>query len=807
MFANYFKIAYRTLLRYKAYTATNIFGLAVGIACCIAIMLYVQDELSYDKFNASADRIYRPVLHGLINNQEINSPFSPAAMGPALIRDLPEVAAYTRIRNFGAPVIRYGEMAFRENKFFWVDPTFFDVFTVKFIAGDPKTTLTQPNTVVITESTARRYFGNEEAIGKILNGNHDRNYIVTGVVKSFPRDSHFHFDLLGSLSTYEDSRNPFWLSSNYYTYLLLRKGTDPAEFQKELSGEFKKYAGPQLKQSIGVSLDQFEAAGNRFGFSLQPLASIHLHSHLDHELESNGDISYVYIFSVIAAAVLLIACINFINLATAQSEKRAKEVGIRKTLGSNRSQLVRQFITESIMLSLLAVVPAIGSVELLLPVFNDIAGKEIGLSSFGDFATIPILICFAVLVGLIVGSYPAFYLSSLEPVQVFKSDRKRGGGKAFLRSGLVIFQFAVSIVLFIGTLVIRDQMRYVQDKNLGFNKEQVVVINKTDDIGNRIEPFKQELLDNSKVISVSNSSTIPGNQEGASVFWVGGASAQQPQGMREMWTDYDFMKTYQMELAKGRFFSKDHPSDTAAVIVNQAAERILGVRDLVGKNLMTPGQSAGSATSFEVVGVIKDFHFESLHQTIQPMVMHLLPRGNGGSFVSARVTPGDYQKTIGFLEKSWKKYAGNEAFDYSFLDQNLGHLYAAEQRTGKIVTAFSLLAVLIACLGLLGLVAFVTERRTKEIGIRKVLGASVSGIVGLLTKEFIALVAIANIIAWPTAYFVLNRWLQNFAYRISLDVWSFLLAGVLALIIAFLTLSYQAIKAALGNPVNALRYE
>jgi putative ABC transport system permease protein len=807
MFTTYLKIAYRPLRRYKSYTVINIIGLAVGIACCITIMLYIQDELSYDKFNASADRIYRTVIHGSISNKEVNDALSPTPMGPALLRDLPEVSAYTRLKRFTTPVVRYGAKTFNENNFYWADSSFFDVFTVKFIAGDPATALTQPSTVVITESTARRYFGNEDAMGKILNVDHERNYAVTGVVKNFPRSSHFHFDLLGSLSTYEDSRSPFWLSCHFCTYILLREGTDPAEFQKELSSEFTRYASPQLKQSMGVTLDQFEAAGNKFGFLLQPLTSIHLYSHLDHELEPNGDISYVYVFSAIAAAVLLIACINFINLTTALWEKRAKEVGIRKTLGSKRSRLVTQFILESILLSLLAVVPAAGFIELLLPTFNELAGKELSLNLLGGFPAIPALICFAALVGFVAGSYPAFYLSSLEPVQAFKNEKKQGGRRALLRRGLVIFQFVVSIVLFIGALVIRDQMRYVQNKNLGFSKEQVVVINKTDNLGNRIGPFKQELLGDSKVISACNSSTILGNLQDESVFWVGGASGQQPQGMWEMWTDEDFVKTYRMELAEGRFFSKDHPSDTSAVVVNQTAEKVLGVQNLVGMNLVTPGRSAGSAISMEVVGVIKDFHFESLHQTIQPVVIHLLPRGTAGRFLCVRVTPGDYQKTIGFLEKSWEQYAGNRAFDYSFLDQNLAHLYASDQRTSKIVTAFSLLAVLIACLGLLGLVAFVIERRTKEIGIRKVLGASVSGIVGLLTKEFVVLVVTANIIAWPAAYFILNRWLQNFAYRISLNLWDFLLAGVLALIIAFLTLSYQAIKAATANSVEALRYE
>ncbi len=801
------RVAVRNLRKYRAFSLINVAGLSVGITCCIAILLYVQDELSYDRFNKNADQTYRIYLRGLVNNHEVNSAMSSTPIGPALKHDLPEVVSYTRVRSFSVPVIRYKDKAFSENKFFWVDSTFFDVFTTKFIEGNPKTALTQPNTVVITESVAKKYFGNGIAMGKILNADNRRDYVVTGVVEGFPRDSHFHFDFLGSLTTYDDSRNTFWLSCNYYTYILLRKGADPIKSQRGLGDEFRKYGSPQLKQSMGISLDQFEAAGNRFGFFLQPLTSIHLHSHLDGELEANGDVSYVYIFSAIAVAVLLIACINFVNLATARSEKRAKEVGIRKTLGSTRSQLVAQFIGESVLLSMLAVMLAVGLVELLLPVFNDIAGKEMSLNVFGDFSTIPLLLCFAIFAGFIAGSYPAFFLSSYEPVQVLRSGTKIEGRRTFIRGSLVVFQFAISIVLLIGTFVIYDQLRYIQNKNLGFNKEQVIVINKANDLGNRLDTFEQEILGDSRVISVSNSTAIPGNQQGAAAFWVEGTSSQQMQGMRFMWSDYDFLKTYQLNLEAGRFFSKNHPSDTAAAIVNQAAAEVFGIKDLVGKYLVTPGSSQSSAQKYKVVGVIRDFNFESLHEVVQPLIIGLLPAGQAGNFESVRIAPYDYSSTISFLENTWKKHAGGEAFDYNFLDQNLTRLYAAEQRTSKLAATFSILAIFVACLGLLGLAAFVTEQRTKEIGIRKVLGASVPEITIMLSREFTNWVLVANVIAWPLGYYIMTNWLKDFAYRVDIGLWTFVASGAAALVIALLTVSSHAIKIATANPVDSLRHE
>ena len=804
MLKNYLKVAFRNFRKNKGFSFINITGLAVGIACCIAILLFVKNELSYDKFNKNYDQIYRVHLSGKINNNELSMALSPSPLGAAIMHDLPEVIAYTRIQKFGSPVLRYKDKAFSEEKFFEADSIFFNVFAAKFLEGNPKEALTKPNSVVITESMAKKYFGDEEPMGKILNADHHRDWIVTGLIKDFPKNSHFHFDFLGSLTTYQDSRNPYWLSNNYYTYIVLRKGTNPDKFQMKLDKDLVQYIGPQIEKVAGISLEQLKKHGSSYGYILQPLSSIHLYSHLDYEMEANSDIDYIYIFSIIAALILLIACINFINLATARSEKRSKEVGIRKTLGSNKFQLVRQFIAEAVLMSLTAVFLAVIIVEVFLPLFNEISGKEMSLGIFENIYNIFLLIFFGSLIGIIAGSYPAFYLSSFQPVKVLKNENK-GKRKSFLRSGLVIFQFSITIILFIGTFIIYNQLKYIQTKNLGFDKEQIIIINKTDDLGNQINSFKKDLANYPEVINLSNSNAIPGNQKGDSAYRVEGTQNDRVQDLKQMWCDYGFINTYNIKMEKGRFFSVEHPSDTDAVVINEAAVKLLGLKDPLDKDLISPDPRGDE--KFKIIGVLKDFNYESLHQAVRPLVLHLYRIRSYGSFVSVRIKSSDFKSTIAYMEDTWKKFAGNEAFDYNFLDQDLTQLYIAEQRTSKIATTFSLLAIFIACLGLLGLAAFVTEQRTKELGIRKVLGASIPSLLFMLSKEFLKWVLIANIIACPLAYYIMNNWLKDFAYRINITPWIFLLSGLIALLIALLTVSSQAIKAAIANPIKSLRYE
>ena len=772
-------------------------------------MLYVQDELGYDNFNKHAERIYRVAFHAVLPNLKEDGTLTPAPMGPALLAEFPQVAAYTRIEGWMAPVLRYGGKAFSEPRFLEVDPTFFDVFTVHFLGGNPKTALAQPNNVVLTESMARKYFGSADPMGKILNADHKSDWIVTGVIKDWPENSHFKFDFLGSFYADSVSRNTSWLTNNCLTYFLLKSGTEPLSFQKSMNEILmKKYVKPQLA-AVGTAAAPFVSTSGAWEYSIQPLTSIHLFSHLEYEIEPNGDISYIYVFSATAIAILLIACINFINLATARSERRAKEIGIRKTLGSSRSQLIRQFLTESILMGLFAVVLAIGLVELFLPLFNGIAGESISLNLLRSPLVIPALAALGIVVGVIAGTYPAYFLSSFDPIQVIRGDTMSKKRKVMLRGSLVVFQFVVSIVLFIGTFVIFSQLKYIQAKDLGFDKEQVIVIKKANDLGSRLGEFEHELLTNTSVVSVSTSSAIPGSEQNQSMFWLEGSSDRTPRELHEVYCDYNFLKTYGMALASGRFFSLEHPSDSGAVVVNQQTEAAFGVTSLTDRILSRPHPPRSHWSHFPVVGVVKDFNFQSLHQSVSPLVMRVLPPGYDVPyvFVLVRVKPGDYPATIPFIEDTWKKYADNEASDFSFLDQDVARMYMADQRTSRIITTFSILAIFIACLGLLGLAAFVTEQKTKEIGIRKVLGASVIEVVTLLSKEFSKWVLIANAIAWPLAYYVMSNWLKNFAYRIDMSFWIFAASGLLVMVLALLTVSSHAIKAATANPVESLRYE
>jgi putative ABC transport system permease protein len=807
MVRNYLRVALRNLLKYKAYSIINIIGLSVGVACCIAIMLFVRDELSFDTYNKHADRIYRPWFSATFYGRDIKSAQSPPPMGPTVHHDFPEVIAYARLHYEGSSKIECRELTFVEQNFYWGDSTLFDVFTLPFVKGDPKTALAQPNTVVITESTARKYFGDENPLGRILKRDKEADYMVTGVIRDVPRNSHFRPDFIASLTTITESRDPNWLGNNFYTYFLLKKGTDPRLFERRINEELLAHAGPQLKALTGVSIEQFLSAGNRVGYLLQPLTSIHLNSHLDYELEQNGSVSTVYIFSAIAIAILLIACINFINLATARSEKRAKEVGIRKTLGSPRSHLVGQFLAESVMMSSAAVILAVGIVELLLPLFNNIADKKLSLGIFTDPLSIPILIGVGIVVGLIAGSYPAFYLSSFRAADVLKSETRKGGRRAFLRDGLVVFQFAISIILFVGTFVIYAQLKFIQTKDLGFDKEESVVIYRTDDLSDRLQSFEHELMADRDITSITNSDAIPGNQWSESGFWLEGTGAEKMLFLQTMCCDFDFAKTYKLEMVQGRFFSKEHPSDSNAVVVNEEVMKAFGVKNIVGRRLVLPGRNVADEKRPEVIGVAKDFNYRSLHEPIRPLVIGPLRETRAAPFVTVRLAPGNHLGTVAFIEKVWKKYAGKEEFEFNFLDESLQKLYAADQRTNKIAGTFSVLAIFIACLGLLGLAAFITELRTKEIGVRKVLGASVPELVALLCSEFAKWVLIANLVAWPAAYYMMINWLQKFAYRTDLSIWIFILSGAMALLIALLTVSSHAIKAAMANPVEALRYE
>jgi putative ABC transport system permease protein len=828
MFKNYLMIAVRNLLRFKTYSFINIFGLAVGIICFLILTLFILDELSYDKFNKNADQTYRVYIEQNINGIEGNNSKTPGLLGPILMQQLPETASFTRIGYFGQYRFRYKDNVFNEGNIYAVDSTFFDVFTLSFLEGDPETALVHPNSIVLTKTVAKKYFGDENPVGKTLiveksypadyldreenYVDESKNFLVTGLIEDFPENSHFSCRLLTSISTYEV--NEYWLDLWYSTYVVLKKGTDPTAYEDKLKRIVEDKVGPVAESILGISIKEFRDAGNKYTYRLQPLTSIYLYSQKKYGLDlntewgdiKNSDITYVYIFSAVAIFILLIAVVNFMNLATARSDRRSKEVGIRKTLGSNKFRLIWQFIGEAILMSILAVIIALALLKIIMPSFNSLAGKELKLDMFGSLYTIPMLIVFVLLVGFLAGSYPALHLSSFSPIKVLKSNYSIGNRKNIVRSGLVIFQFAVSITLLIGTIVVKSQLDYIQKKNLGFNKEHLYCILNGNALRNRIEPFKEELLKNSNITGVTNTSQmfragIPG-----SGYLFNKKVGTDPTACQFIQVDYDFLKTYQIKLNEGRYFSKEFSSDTLSVLINETAARIFGDNEPVGRELTRIGRTEWYKT-FKIIGVIKDFNYESLHYQVRPLILHLSPHSQAANVLTIRISSDNLKEAIGYINETWKTFTGGEGMYSRFVDENIARLYESEEKTGIIATVFSILAIFIASLGVFGLAALVTEQRTKEIGIRKVLGASVTEITLLLSREFAGWVLIASIIACPVAYFFMNKWLQDFAFRISIDWWIFVLAGSFALLIAIATVSSHAIKAAIANPVESLRYE
>jgi len=801
MLKNYIKIAFRNIAKSKVYSFINIAGLAISISACILIALWIFDELNYDSFNKNADHIYRVYLDARINNKDMIAAISPTPMGEYLQKTMPEIKAYTRLWSFGKdPVIRIWNKTFYEKRFLYADSTFSDLFSLQFISGNPKTALSQPYSVVLTEKTAKKYFGDSNPMGKIINYDNETNYTVTGVVKEFPDASHFHFDLIGSLCSLSESTGQNWNGNNFYTYILVKDGADINSLERKINGAMEIILGSSLAKN-GISFKQFEAMGNRYKYRLQPIKDIHLKSHADFELEPNGNMSYIYVFGAIAIAILLIACINFVNLSTARSEKRAREVGIRKTLGSNKYQVAGQFFIESIITSSIAIAISVMIVEFLMPLFNKIADKHIEYSLTSNEYLIPFILGFAIIIGIISGAYPALYLSSFEPAQVLKSELRKGSRKSVLRSGLVIFQFTVSLILIIGTITVYNQLRYMQTMNLGFDKEQLIVINHVKNIENNIASLKTELLANSNIASVSNCSVIPGSHLSLDSYNLAGKGQESLVSMNKFNSDDQFVKTYNIKMKTGRFFSSEHPSDSSAAVINESAARQLGIKDVNGKYLSQLGNN------WQIVGIMKDFNFTSLHEKVYPIVIFAYKQNQCGDFLTIRIKPGGYLSTLSFIENTWKKYSNNEAPDYTFLDQNIEKMYLADQLTGNLAAIFSVLAIAIACLGLFGLATFIAEQKTKEIGIRKVLGATITEIVARMSKEFIRWILIANVIAWPLAYYFMNKWLQNFAYRINISVWAFIISGVSVLLIALVTICSIAIKAATANPIKSLKYE
>ncbi len=806
MLKNYFKIGLRSLLRNKFFTAINIFGLTLGMTTCLLIMLYVQNEMSYDRFNKKADQIVRVVFRGSIQGEKMKEAMVMPPVAQTFKSEYPEVLEATRLRNYGNPRVTYGDKTFKENAFAYADSNFFEVFTLPFLKGNPKTALLEPNTIVISESVAKKYFGSEDPIGKILLFKDlNSSFKITGVMHDMPVNSHFHFDLFASMASFPESREFSWMTSEYYTYLVLPKGYDYKKLEAKLPADVEKYMGSQLQKAMGMTYAQFRQKGNELGLYLQPLTDIHLHSDLNLELGPVSDIRYVYIFSVVAIFMLLIACINFMNLSTAGASKRAREVGIRKVLGSLNGQLVRQFLLESLLLTSFAFLLSLILVFWTLPLLNKLSGKNLSFDLLSNPWLLPGLLLFALVTGLLAGSYPAFFLSSFKPVTVLKGKIASMGKTVSLRSGLVVFQFFISIVLIIGTIIVHKQLSFIQNEKLGYNKDQVVIVQESYWLGKNLEPFKQKLLQDPRIVSISSSGYLPaGNTYNNNFMIYADNNSDQLVKTLRYDVDYNYIQTLGMELAEGRNFSKSFGTDSLGIIINEETAKAFGwSKNALGHNLTRPDND-GTKLTYHVIGVVKNFHFRSFHEPISPLVM-VLNSNNENMIVKTNTK--DIAGLLNTMKKDWNDLKGEVPFSYTFLDDRFNNSYESEQKIGLILSIFAGVTIFVACLGLLGLATFTAEQRTKEIGIRKVLGASITNIVSLLSMDFIKLVFIAFIIATPVAWYMMNKWLQDFAYKTNISSWIFLLTAVLAIAITIITVSFRAIRAAVVNPVNSLRSE
>ncbi|HTD98246.1 MAG TPA: ABC transporter permease [Mucilaginibacter sp.] len=804
MIRNYIKTAWRNLIKNKVFSFINIFGLAVGLACCMFIASYLYSELTYDTYPVNSKQLYRVGLTSLENGGVSDFPMPDIAVGPGIKNNFPQVLSFARVANWKPSFVSYQDKQFKEVKMALCDSNFLQLFSIPLIQGDDKNALIAPRSLVITAQMSNKYFGNESALGKTLKVGDDL-FKITGVIDKVPDNSHFHYDAFISMSTYPD-RQQTWSNVGYYTYLLLAKNADPKKLEALFPQLVAKYVVPETQRDMGVSLAEAQKAVNTFKFYLVPITDIHLHTSTKYDMEPNGDISYVYIFGALAVFILLLACINFTNLSTASSARRSKEVGIRKVMGSLKEWLVTQFLVESVMLTLFSMLLALGIVYLLLPYFNDLSGKHTTIGFFLNYKALLIGLGLTLFVGVLAGLYPAFFLSSFKILSVLKGGSgSEPAKKNFLRSALVVFQFTISTALIIATFVVYQQLHFMQNKKLGYDKDQLLVLNDTYSLGDNEAAFKQQLLRDSRIVNATISTNIPGNGNmgGTQVYPLGlnGDENKNTISMNIYQVDGNYLSTMGISLARGRNASPDFPADSSSVVINQAAVHELGwdKTDPIGKSIVRSGRK-----TFTVVGVVKDFNYTSAKVKVAPLM--LLPVHRHGAII-LKIKTADVSGILSGIKKQWNDYKAVTPFSYYFVDEQFAALYGSEQRTGKIFTSFAVIAVIIASLGLFGLAAFMIKLRVKEIGIRKVLGASSGTITGMLSIEFLRLIIVAIVISFPITWFAMYKWLQNFAYRIDIQWWIFVLAGGIALSIAFITISFQSIKAAMANPVKSLRSE
>jgi putative ABC transport system permease protein len=805
MFKNYFKTAVRNLMKYKFISFINLFGLTVGLACCLLITTYILNELSYDRYNKNAKNIYRierTFLNAETGALSLQLGAVAPPFGPLLENDFKNIQQVTRLLPISSIPVKYGENIFNENGLFFAEQNVFNVFDFEVAEGNPANALAEPFSVMLDQNIAKKYFANKDPLNKVIRLGNQFECKVTGVYKALPQNLHWHPELLVSFNTLKDSavygaenlRTNFG-NNAFYTYLLVPDHFNAKNFEAQMPAFQNRHIPAEGKMK----------ASDYSVLSLRKLTDIHLYSHTDEEIEINGDIKRVYIFGAIALFILLIACINYMNLSSARSVLRAKEIGVRKTAGAVKGELITQFLSESVLIAWLAAALAFALTISALPWLNQLSSQNLSINDLSQWKVLMAILLMPFLVGILSGIYPAFYLSSFEPVKVLKGVIKKGGGNISFRKALVVFQFSISIVLIIATIIVVQQLNYMQNKSLGFDKDHVVTIGYNSGLNDSYQSFKDELLSNSNIKDVALSSRIPSGRlldSQGSQLNRGDSLAPSKADIKYVVADEDFIPAYGIKIVAGRNFSKDYGMDTSSFLINETAVKALGLKsneNAIGKQFQY-GDRKGT-----IAGVFNDFNFESLHQRIIPLVL-LESTGDGYGNISIK-TSGNVPAALAQIEKVWKKYLPEIPYEYNFLDARYAKLYEAEQKESSILIIFSCVAILIACLGLFGLSAFTITQRVKEIGIRKVLGASTRTIVELISKEFLLLVIIAAVFAFPVAWYVMNHWLQNFAYRINIAWWVFVVAGIIAFFISFATISFQAIKAAIANPVKSLRSE
>lgn len=786
----------------------NIVGLSIGIATSLLISLFILNELSYDRFFANKDRIFRLILNGKIGDQELMVSSTAAPIGPTMLLDFPEVEDFVRINTWGETNITFNEISFTESDFFEADSSFFRIFSIPLLRGDKKTVLNAPHQVVLSEATSRKIFGSEDPVGKLLKIGNDTVYFrVTGIFGDIPDNCSFKGGAISSFVTNYRANDNQWLSNSFETFLLLKPGTSSEAVNAKTPDMIYKYVGPTIQQFMGITLDEFFSKGNKYSINLQALTDIHLDTRIMHSLKPSSDPKYLFIFGSVAVLIIIIAAINFMNLSTAQASRRARETGIKKVSGSTRMMLINQFISESVILSVLSLLVAIVIVELSLNFFNNLLQSDLRLNYFGNWYTIPLLIILALFVGILSGSYPAFFLSSFNPNAVLKGKVRDSMKTGLLRSILVVIQFSISIILIVGSLIMFRQIHFMLNKDLGFKKENLVIISHAETLRSQVKAFKETLEKIPEVVSVASSTAAPAHSNNNNGYLMEGRT-DETFLLETNWVDHDYLKTYELEVVAGRFFDESFPSDENACLVNESAVRQFNLTSPLTARFMTKDDENSDSISYiPIIGVVRDFHFRSFESEITPCILRFKRDDILWGYVTVSISSTDPAGTIRQIDNTWKEFTSNDPMQYAFLDEDFARLYKEEQQNSKLSVIFTIIAILIASLGLFGLTSYTVEQRTKEIGVRKAMGATIRDIYLLISKEILVLVTISGIIALPVIYFIARNWLQNYYYRISPGVVDFLIGFAIAIVIAVLTVSYRTIRSARANPVDSLRYE